>query len=591
LTFVDYCSTLWENLRDEIQDPKDALHGSSEDEINETGMYPNPETFLIGHGSANKDLSAAHPPPVQIFRLWQTFLVNVDPLVKIFHAPTIQQMILDASGDLENISRNTEALMFAIYFLAVSSLQNEECETMFGETRLSLLSKYSHGVQQALINAKFLKSLNLATLQAFTLYLLGVRKSYHPHSLWVLTGVVMRIAQRLGLHRDAATHKVSPFDAEMRRRTWWQVVFLDGHASKLAGAGFPSWLKDSDTKLPLNISDSDLNPSMKEPPIEKEGATEMIFCCLRYDVADALRNAGVTTKDGVGSWHIPTGVDLIAEKDKAIDELEIRFEQKYVRYCDPSIPLHLLVMYVAKSVICTMRLMAHHPRQYPDKGASMPQKEKDMLFTESLKELEFDSLGHTIKSVQRYLWHIHVHFQLDAFIYLISELRHRTSGDLVERAWQQVQHAFEYRPEIISNTKNSLYVAVGNLTLKAWQKREETKGVQVPPPRFISLLRSQRRIPDPPKPTTEFRNEDPYAESNRTIGFTNSGLSEYNTYHNSTGQWANVNFGFNSYMPMAEITPVDWEYWQTLMDGDLPAYTGDVGQNWTPDSETGSYAP
>jgi hypothetical protein len=82
--FIDCPSTLWENLRDEIQDPKDALQGSSsDDEINETALYPQPERFLVGHGMASKDLGHLHPQPVHIFRLWQTFLVNVNPLVKV----------------------------------------------------------------------------------------------------------------------------------------------------------------------------------------------------------------------------------------------------------------------------------------------------------------------------------------------------------------------------------------------------------------------------------------------------------------------------------------------------------------------------
>jgi hypothetical protein len=135
-------------------------------------------------------------------------------------------------------------------------------------------------------------------------------------------------------------------------------MFLDGQTSKLAGAGFPIWLTQFDTKPPLNISDSDISPTMKDPPLEKEGATEMIFCCLRYEVAQVLRKAGMASRNGDAMWHIPQGVHLIEQKDKAIDELETVFEKKFVRYCDPAIPLHYLVTIVAKSVIGTMRIMA-----------------------------------------------------------------------------------------------------------------------------------------------------------------------------------------------------------------------------------------
>ena len=112
---------------------------------------------------------------VHIFRLWQTFLVNCNPLIKLFHAPTVQQAILDASSDLENIPKHLEALMFNIYLLAVTSMQPEECLSMLGDSRDSLLAKYSSAAQQALINARFMKSLNLTTLQAFTLYMVGTQ--------------------------------------------------------------------------------------------------------------------------------------------------------------------------------------------------------------------------------------------------------------------------------------------------------------------------------------------------------------------------------------------------------------------------------
>ena len=170
---VDLSSTLWENLRDEIQDPKEALQTSSDDETNETNIFPEAGIFFLNRGFATKDLSSLHPPPVQIFRLWQTFLVNVNPLVKIFHAPTVQQILLDATENLSSIPRAIESLMFAIYLLSVTSLNPEECETMFGEARTALLSKYSQATQQALVNGKFLKSVNLYSLQAFALYLVS----------------------------------------------------------------------------------------------------------------------------------------------------------------------------------------------------------------------------------------------------------------------------------------------------------------------------------------------------------------------------------------------------------------------------------
>ncbi len=71
----------------------------------------------------------------------------------VFHAPTIQQRILDASTDLENTSDSMEALMFAIYYAAVVALPPEECEVMFGMPQPTVVNKYMLATQQALNNA------------------------------------------------------------------------------------------------------------------------------------------------------------------------------------------------------------------------------------------------------------------------------------------------------------------------------------------------------------------------------------------------------------------------------------------------------
>lgn len=359
---------------------------------------------------------------------------------------------------------------------------------------------------------------------------------------------------------------------------------------------------------------------MIEPPPERAGATEMLFCCIRYEVSQAIRKANRFGDDhahdhGGGHRghhgepsHIPPGSNVIAEKDKTIDELEARLQDKYLKYCDPSIPLHLLSIYFAKSVICTMRLMAHHPRQYPDKGASMPQKERDMLFNESLKMLEYDGLGHSEKLVQRYLWHIHVHFQLDAFIYLLSELRRRERGELVDKAWQQVELAYEFRADMLNDTKNSLYFALGNLVLKAWEKREEGghSADQITAPRFISILRSQRQKHDQvPRSIERDDLSDPFATVNhwQMPGTAESyvrqkppdyippqpqpqpGLPMQMPIQIPQEQpWLASDSFLDTYTSMPDITAMDWEYWQTLLDGDLPAYTGQpgntYGQHW-----------
>ena len=132
--------------------------------------YANGEALLFGRPMLHT-LSSKHPQPVHIFKLWQKFLDNVNPLTKIVHAPTVQLLVLEASTNAHKLLTSTEALMFAIYTSAVNSLTDEECRKIVGESRLVLLCRFSEAAQQALINAEFLRSSNIVVLQAFTLYL------------------------------------------------------------------------------------------------------------------------------------------------------------------------------------------------------------------------------------------------------------------------------------------------------------------------------------------------------------------------------------------------------------------------------------
>jgi hypothetical protein len=137
---------------------------------------------ILGGCPAVDNLRQLHPSPIHIFRLWQMYLNNVDPLTKILHSPTTQQQILDTTSDLGKVPKNMEALMFGIYSIAVTSLNDEECRNAFGEDKITLFSRYQAGTRQALINAGYLKSNDIVVLQAFTLYLV----SSHSFALFCL---------------------------------------------------------------------------------------------------------------------------------------------------------------------------------------------------------------------------------------------------------------------------------------------------------------------------------------------------------------------------------------------------------------------
>jgi hypothetical protein len=136
-----------------------------------TQHFENDDHLLFGSRNAAVDISVLHPDPVQIFRLWQVYLENVDPLLKVTHTPSLQGRIIEAASDLSRVSTALEALLFSIYCISVLSLSAENCRAIFGSTKEDLLTKFHFACQQALVNCGFLRSSDRESLTALYLYI------------------------------------------------------------------------------------------------------------------------------------------------------------------------------------------------------------------------------------------------------------------------------------------------------------------------------------------------------------------------------------------------------------------------------------
>ncbi|KAL3421339.1 C6 transcription factor [Phlyctema vagabunda] len=133
---------------------------------------------------------------------------------------------------------------------------------------LELAAEYRLRTVQCLINADFTKSTNY-TIETLVLYLQGeyVRAFDAEVGIWVIVGIIVRLAMRMGYHRDPGSYSaISPYQAEMRRRVWCYVRQMDTMFSfQLA---LPGMIRDTDcdTQLPRNIFEDEFGPDCKVLP-------------------------------------------------------------------------------------------------------------------------------------------------------------------------------------------------------------------------------------------------------------------------------------------------------------------------------------
>ena len=136
-------------------------------------VTPYPDTlFIFGGKTTIKDLRPQHPFTPGIAFLCDVYFRNVDPLFKVLHRPTTQVSISAAADNLNAgpLEPAQEALMFSIYFAAVTSLTQEQCQQHLAQDRENLLAQFKYGAETALANAQFLSSTELKSLQAFVIY-------------------------------------------------------------------------------------------------------------------------------------------------------------------------------------------------------------------------------------------------------------------------------------------------------------------------------------------------------------------------------------------------------------------------------------
>lgn len=467
----------WNSLSEEVAEMRDILDDDTEDEED----YPSPgsgssasanhQGFVFSFSSTILSLRNFHPPTEQIPIYWGIFKTNVDPVMKLLHIPQYEKMIFQASLDLDHVSKPIEVLMFTIYFSAVTSLSNDDCILQLGLEKQAALRKYRFAVEQALARASFLNTQELVVLQSVLLFLTCVRRSDDTRYVWTLTGLLIRLAQGLGIHRDGQQFGLSPFETEMRRRLFWQINSLDARASEDQGTD-PSIAEQSfDTKFPLNINDEDIDPSMKETPQEHEGATEMTFDLIRYSMGVTVRRLSYAPP-AEGPCRTMNARMSIEDKERMIEDLHQYLEQKYLSHCDMSVPLHWVAATVARLILAKMWLVVHHPFSRSDAGAGLPQETKDRLFRTSIEVIEFSRLLETEKTTLRWGWLFRTYVQWHAIAFVISQLCIRTIGPEVDKAWMVIEGVFDdWGGTVTSNQRGMLWKPLRKLMAKARAER------------------------------------------------------------------------------------------------------------------------
>ncbi|KZL83821.1 fungal specific transcription factor domain-containing protein [Colletotrichum incanum] len=489
---------LWATLRgmrELVEQEDEAVEAEPHDWDPGASMPDYSEYLLVGGDAPYDDPQDLYPNAGQIFRLWQTFLDRVNSLTKIVHAPTLQPFVVEAASSPGTLPHNVEALLFAVYSLSVVAMTEEECMSMLGSTCKSAFRRFSSGVRTSLLRAEFLKAHDLTTLQALVLHI----GRCNIHGAWILNGICVRIAQKMGLHRDGELLGLPPFETEMRRRIWWQIFMLDSKFSMISGLSQSLLPRPSDCKLPKNLNDADLHIGATERYQEREGPTEMVVPLLVYQIGYCIHQ-----KQDIESLMLYSELSTLSSGRRSkvqsaqisgfIKTLEDRLNGVIEKNSDPSAgPVHEFAGLLKYLILQKIKETTCPPQEQPEWGTEILTP-KDNLFKWSVMTTEQTINAYRSNKHPGFHWFLKLLFQYDVVILMVGQLSHRVTGPLVERAWQQVPALYEYHPDFLDPSQE-YNIALAKFILRAWKIREDylssQHGVQPDEPDYVKKIRQK----------------------------------------------------------------------------------------------------
>jgi len=255
---------------------------------------PGPAFLFGGSGTPEYgELLAQLPKRTVTDRLVSRYFNSYDPAVHILHPPSWYRLYEKHWENPDKTGPLWLGQLFAILCLAMNSYYRMDDEPPeYRGKSLALAAHYRGLTGQCLLLADFTKPLNhMIETMVLHLHCEYARSRDAEIGIWVLVGMIVRLAMRMGYHRDPKFYpNITPFQGEIRRRVWTFVRQSDLLFSFQIGLPSMIRLEDSDTEVPRNLFDDefDQDTSILPPSRPADTPTPVSYMCTKANMAYAF---------------------------------------------------------------------------------------------------------------------------------------------------------------------------------------------------------------------------------------------------------------------------------------------------------------
>lgn len=242
-----------------------------------------------------------------------------------------------------------------------------------------------------------------------------------------MTGLAIRMALSLGLHRDGSHFpQLTPYEVEIRRRVWWALCFLDVRSSEDQGMDYTIASGSFDTKFPLNLDDTDINTETRETPRERQGLTAMSISVDMCKICEVTRQI-------MDKSRAPT----LKEQRRLVNELYRTIERGYLRYSEESdggITWWVGITSV-RLTMAKMTLFINFPILFSSENGESLIETRNRLLVAAIEVAEWNHALNAKQEARQWRWIYQTYTHWHSIVLLLIEIARRPLSPMVERAW------------------------------------------------------------------------------------------------------------------------------------------------------------
>lgn len=278
----------------------------------------------------------------------------------------------------------------------------------------------------------------------------------------------MRIAYSLSLHQDGSGQMFSAFEAEMRRRLFWQILALDMKASEDRGSEPTLTEQSYSTVLPLNLDDKDFGHDSQHPLYTRTGPTEMTHCLLEIDVLCTGRkiNLGLSAPE---SKRL-----ALHERQDLVRDYAQRVEFTYLAQCHSLDQKMRLLYEFGHYWVHKLWLMLYYPLRH--QGRSEQVHSSDQGLQIALRYLKSNELIEQHPSSAGFTWLLRTHAPWQAVAVASAEICNQPHSTLADAAWEIIENRLSDWSGRLSSPKEAiLWGPIRNMLKRARAARQHSQ--------------------------------------------------------------------------------------------------------------------